>query len=451
MWAPELDAPDGPRYLALAEMIGEAVRRGDLAPGDRLPTHREMADRLGLALTTVTRGYAEAQRRGLVRGEVGRGTFVRGAAAARLDGAGEPIDLRSNSLLPYGLMPELAARIQQIVSRSDLSRLFGYAPHRGLERHREAGASWLAQTGLRVSHDEVLITAGAQHAMAVVFATILAPGDTLLVEHVTYAGMKALANLLRVRLEPLPMDGHGLLPDGLRAALVRRAAAALYCMSALQNPTTAVMTEDRCRQIAAVLDEFGVPVVEDDSYGFVLPGRTPLSARVAQGYYITGTSKSLLPALRIGFLHAPQSMVPRLEATLSSTVFQASPMTSAIVAEWIEDGTAERVVRWKRDELTERQRIVRRVLADQDYMAHPGGPHGWLRIPEPWSVRDFTTQAALRGVAVTSSDEFAVGRDAPHAVRLSVGPVAERARLEQAVTALAQILAEGPEPIKTLA
>src|SRR5215831_18889632 len=87
IWTPDLRSRPGPRYAAIAEALAADAGEGRLRPGARLPTHRELADRLGVTVGTVTRAYAEAARRGLVSGEVGRGTFVR--APARPLGAAE--------------------------------------------------------------------------------------------------------------------------------------------------------------------------------------------------------------------------------------------------------------------------------------------------------------------------------------------------------------------------
>jgi DNA-binding transcriptional MocR family regulator len=446
-WTPALP-PGTPLYLGLADAIAGDVAGGALLPGGRLPTQRELASRLRLAVSTVTRAYAEAERRGLISSEVGRGTFVRHSTLAPLypESDGAAIDLRGNFLLPWPLLGELRQGLARTAESGPEDEIFGYAPHRGLPRHRAAGARLAAGVGVPATVDRILVTAGVQHAMTVVFSTLLAPGDTLLVEELTYTGMRSLAQLLGLRLRPVRMDAEGILPDDLEAACRAGGAKALYCMPVLQNPTAAVMSARRCRDLAEIAARCGLPVVEDDSYGFLLPEAPRLAALLPDSYWLTGTSKSVLPTLRVGFVCAPPPAVGRLEAAIGATVYLASPLVAETVARWVEDGTYARVQQWKRQEVLARQEIARRAFDGLRYAADPCSPHGWLSLPEPWTAADAVARAAARGVRVTPAEAFAVGRDIPRAVRICLGPVPERAALERALAALAAMLRDRPDP-----
>jgi DNA-binding transcriptional MocR family regulator len=219
MWVPDVTSRPGPLYQAIVEALAEQTSRGLLAAGERLPTHRELADRLGVTVGTVTRAYAEAARRGLVTGEVGRGTFARGRAAVETPTADRDathVDLSVNHPPISGELdpgPMLARTMSQLAQSRDLTSLLGYAPDGGSEAHRAAGAEWIRRSGLPATADQVLVTSGSQHGLTAVLATLLRPGDLVLTESLTYAGMKALAELLHVRLQGLPMDADGLRPD----------------------------------------------------------------------------------------------------------------------------------------------------------------------------------------------------------------------------------------------
>src|SRR5437762_14239985 len=157
IWRPDLRRRSGPRYAAIAEALAEDAAEGRLRPGVRLPTHRDLAGTLGVTVGTVTRAYAEAARRGLVSGEVGRGTFVRAVAGPALS-APPPdgralIDLSAN-LPPAGAEGVEAATLSRTLAalarRRDLARLLAYPPEGGLPSHRAAGAEWVGRAGLAV-------------------------------------------------------------------------------------------------------------------------------------------------------------------------------------------------------------------------------------------------------------------------------------------------------------
>lgn len=451
IWTPTLD-PDRPLYLAIAEAIARAVQAGELVSGQRLPTQRQMAEELGIALTTVTRGYREAERRGLVQGEVGRGTFVSGTITSHAPDHREgPVDLRPNTLIPLPLLPKLLESMAAVMQEATTLDLVDYGPHAGRRRHREAGARWLNEMGVEASPARVVLTSGAQHAMAVALSTLVESGDVVLVEEFTYAGMKSLAGHLGLRLVALPMDGEGILPDALERACVEHRPIALYTMPTIQNPTSAVMSEERRAAVADVLNAAGVALVEDDSYGYLLREPRRLSTLCERAFYIAGTSKSLLPALRVGYLLAPPDVIDRVEAVIAATTYLASPLLAEVATRWISDGTAEGVMTWKRQEVGARQALSGAALAGQEYGAHEVSPHGWLSLPEPWTGRELARRAADQGVLVTPADVFAVARDrVPRAVRICVGAARSREALARGLEALTETLAAGPEPLEVV-
>src|SRR5260221_4558069 len=183
MWQPDLEQWRGPRYRAIADALTLDVREGRLSPGERLPTHRDLAWRLGVTVGTVSRAYEEAERRGLIAGEVGRGTFIRlldptttaSDAAERGQGgkaadANDLVDLSLNHPTPGTETALLAETMRQIASSNDLEPLLRYQPHSGRLLDREAGAHWVAQAGIAADPDRLVITGGRQHALANILA-----------------------------------------------------------------------------------------------------------------------------------------------------------------------------------------------------------------------------------------------------------------------------------------
>ena len=274
-WTPRIAGETAPLYIAIADAIANDAESGHLAPGTRLPTHRALAATLGIDVTTVSRAYAEAHRRGLIVGHVGRGTYVRGARPPALAAAPPPLlDLTVN------VPPEPSDVCDDAMRQSlgDLAKapataaLLAYAPAGGSRAHREAGRLWCAERGVAAAIDRVLVCGGAQQALTAILSAHCEPGDTILTEELTYPGFLAAARMLRLRVVGVPIDGDGIVPDGLLHACKAHRPRLLLVTPTLQNPTAVVMSVGRRRRVASVVRDRELLVVEDDTYGPLAPG-----------------------------------------------------------------------------------------------------------------------------------------------------------------------------------
>ena len=462
IWTPDIAHRDGPRYLAIAEAIGEAVADGHLEAGSKLPTHRDMAYRLGVTVGTVSRAYAEAERRGLVAGEVGRGTFVRGARhpmelisdfAIRETPDPAVIDLGLNTPGWTVAASHLGRTLGELSRSNDLSPFTLYEPDAGMPAHRAAAARWLATIGLEVPGERVIITSGAQHGMLLSLMAATRPGDTLLTESLTFPGMSALAGEMHLRLHGVAADGEGILPDAFDAACRSTGARALYCIPTQHNPTTATMSEARRLAVVEVARRHGVDVIEDDIYGFFPEDRPPPLAAFApeRVFFVTSTSKCLAPGLRIGFVAPPPDRIDRVAKSVRLTTWFASPLGAEIAARWIVDGTADELIAWQRRELKARHAIARSLLPEGLCHSDPTSLQLWLTLPEPWRGEAFAAELRRRGVTAMSAETFAVGRSQPpHAMRLCLCGAAERAQVERGLAIVADTLAGGPRTHRTV-
>ncbi|HET8798899.1 MAG TPA: PLP-dependent aminotransferase family protein [Thermoanaerobaculia bacterium] len=441
IWSPRLPDSPGPIYARIAEALERDVRAGVLISGSQLPTHRDLARALGITPVTVTRAYAEAARRGLVESATGRGTFVRAPRPSpTLATRGAEIDLATNVVniplpLPSPSMLERAARTLAGAT---------YAAGAGSERHRAAGAAWVAPLfppalGRTIDPSRVVVTAGTQHGILLAFAASARAGETILAESVTYHGAKAAAAMLGIRLQPLPLDRFGILPDALARACRGRGPKVLYTIPSLHNPTGIVVPEKRRREIAAVAAKHGLTIIEDDVCGFLLERTPPPIAAFApeRTIFLTGLGKALAPALRVGYVVGPASLLPRLHSALAASVLFSSPLTAELAASWIEDGTAAKIVELKRAEVALRNRTARRILPAAAGDARSG--HLWMALPKRWTPDAFAEEARRRRVRVASATSFAVGDDVPRAVRICIGGAASVAELETALHVLAGI------------
>ncbi|ADO73255.1 Transcriptional regulator, GntR family [Stigmatella aurantiaca DW4/3-1] len=463
-WTPELRGRSGPLYLAIADALAGDIAGGRLPAGTRLPTHRELAERVGVTVGTVTRAYAEAERRGLIGGEVGRGTYVRHREPPRA--LPEPASATGDEALielglnwpatPPGDPPTQALRrtLESLQHAPQLSELLTYQPPVGLASHREAGAAWMGRFGPAVEPSQVVVCSGGQHAMEVALTALTRPGDTVLTEALTYPGMKVLAGQLHLRLQGVAMDAQGLVPEALEAACQSSGAKLLYCLPTFQNPTGGVMPRERRERIAAVVRAQGLNVLEDDAYGLLLDERPPTLCELVpeRGYFIAGVSKLLAPGLRISYLAAPRQELHRLTEAMGLATRMTPPLTAEIAARWIREGTAEALVAGRRREAQERRALAQEVLGEALLPSPlPEGYHLWLRLPPPWRSEAFAAQARKSGVSVTSSEVFAVNTAvAPGAVRVCLGPPSTQALLEKGLRRLRDTLASGPEPLSSI-
>lgn len=454
IWRPK-PGGRGPRYLQIVEAMAGDIADGRLPPGARLPPYRELAYALGLSAQTVGRAYAEGVRRGLLRGEVGRGTFVRTPGGQLADGApGDllrdavgPIDLSRNLPLPGAAEGHLRRVLATIAAEPRVHGLLDYQTGADLAGHTAAALAWLRLCGVAAAAANVVLANGAQHGVFCTLMALLRPGDLLLTEALSYAPVRVSAERLGLSLLPVAMDAGGLCPEAFDAACRTGAAKALYLTPTLQTPTTVTLSAERRSAIAVIARRHGVTLIEDDVFGLLKPDRPPPIAALApeRTIYVTSVSKCVAPGLRVGYLSAPEPMAPALRQAVNLSVWMTPPMTAEVCARLVNDGTAEALIREQRAAGRRRQALARAVLAGHDVTADPHGLHLWLALPGRWRSDAFRAEAARQGVLVTEARAFAApGAGAPEAVRLCLSHEASEARLEQGLTVIAGLLRTPP-------
>lgn len=447
IWTPRVEKSEGPLYLAIAEALADDIGAGRLTAGTRLPPQRALAEVLGIDFTTVSRAYAEAQRRGLVEGRVGQGTYVLAARTPPPRAAQALVDMTMN------LPPQLddarpLARLWKDIGRlqndhhGDL--LMRYQEPGGIAPDRAAGARWLAPRLGEIEPSRVTLCAGAQGALMSALSVLTEPGDRICTEALTYPGMIALARFMRLEISPVAMDADGMLPDAFEALCAASPPRGLYCNPTLNNPTTSTLSLERREAVIATARKYGVAIIEDDPYSPLRSSGPAAFAALAPDltWHVATLAKAMAPALRIAYLVPSQSerRTGALGEALRAAAVMVSPVMSAAATQWIGDGAAEDVLTAIRAEARTRQAIAADILPAGSYAADPEGYHVWLSLPEPWNSRDFASRLRLSGVAAVPGDAFEpAGRPVP-AVRLGLGALATRDDIAFGLKAVASLL-----------
>ncbi|MFI6419438.1 PLP-dependent aminotransferase family protein [Streptomyces sp. NPDC050842] len=450
-------------YRRIADRVEAAVRDGRLSPGDRLPPQRVFARRHRIANSTAIRVYGELARRGLVVGEVGRGTFVRaapplpGSALAEATGTA-PVDLQLNYPVAEG-QSELMARALAALARPDVlaEAVSGPAAATGTPQAREAAVSVLARPGWAPDPENVLFAGNGRQAIAAALSALVPPGGRLGVEALTYPLVKAVAERLGIRLVPLALDEDGIRPEALAAVHRATPLAALYLQPTLHNPLSATMGATRRAELAGLLRTLDLTAVEDTTWAFLVPDGIadgiagappppPLAAFAPERVLLVDSlSKRLAPGLTVGYLAVPGRLRTAVAEALRSGAWTAGGLALAAATRWAGDGTVAEVVAAKRADAAARHALVRRHLGGHAVRTSPHAYSCWWELPAPWRAETFAAAAAERaGVAVTPGSAFAVGPGtAPDAIRVGLASP-PRAVLDAALARLAALAADGP-------
>lgn len=447
IWIPNLSEEDIPLYRRLADAVERDIYAGRLKPGDRLPTHRDLADTIGVNVSTVTRGYREAERRGLVSSTVGRGTYVSsGATTSTALVSPEPHApgmLELGIATPfYGMGPNLTKSLSRLARRK-IEGYLRYTDPAGLPEHREAGAAWAGRYGMECTGEDIVVCAGAQHALTCCLTALFSPGDRVATESLTYPGIKSLARILGLRLAPIPMDAEGMIPEELDTACRRESIQGLYLIPGVQNPTLACMSDRRRDLLADIIGRHNLTLIEDDALGLTHPGLpAPVSMRIPErSVFIAGVSKSFGAGLRVSFAAAPGPLRRRIAETVLYTMWMTPTLNAAIVSMWIEDGTADRVLAAMRKEAARRTAIAERLLSDHRFVSIPCGFFIWLHLPPHRTGKEFEARAREAGVNIFCAEKFVVGdTPMPQAVRVSLSGTASIGDLSRGLTLLADLL-----------
>ncbi|MDT0681522.1 PLP-dependent aminotransferase family protein [Roseicyclus sp. F158] len=450
------DQGRGPKYLALADAIRERIETGALTPEAKLPPVRELAWQLGITPGTVSRAYSALTEEGRLVARVGSGTFV----APRHSEGPPPLvatPLRGEANLRSSVIPEVgqAAVIGAAMARvgASLTAEMVEYPRRADELEViDALLAFLprAQTG-PASREDVVVTAGAQHALHVAAETLLrGRRRTLIVEELSYPGFRNVGALAQAKVLSIPMDGEGPSAEALDAICARSGPAVFMTSSRLHNPTLVRSSASRRARIVEIARDRDLHIVDDDTFSFgedEVSGYRDLAPERA--WHVASLSKSISPTLRFGSLIAPVGWGNQALTVAQQQMYGLSGLILRVVLDLFRSGEAMRIAADVRAACNRRVVMARGIFGEGP-VYDADTPFIWLPLPPHWRASSFSAACAERGVLVKPSDQFAAADGAaPNAVRVYLNGRLSDAWLAEALGKVADLMARpvmGVEP-----
>lgn len=436
-----------PAYLLIADIIADGINSGEFQPRDRLPPLRDLAALLAINYTTATRGYAEARRRGLIDSRPGMGSFIRGKVPSVPLNGGSSYEMTMNSPIEPGeeLAQAIAAGAINLFTQKNILALLRYQDLGGLADDKAMAKVWLEKQLPPVSIDEILVTPGIHSALVGLLTLLCRHGGSVCVSDLIYPGLKAIASQLNITLQSLPCDEDGPLPRAFEHQCQTGNIRALYVNPTIQNPTTLTLPLRRREALADVALRYSIPVIEDEAYAALATQHIASFSELIPEltWYLTGMSKCFGPGLRTAFVKGPGKRNTQLLAgALRALNVMASPLTNALAAQWIQEGTADRVLQSVRAESTIRQKIAANILKEFSYRATPEGFHLWLLLPRHfnWNPAEMAVQLRDLGVSAVSSAAFCTDNNPPDAIRICLGGAWSREVCTENLHTLAHVM-----------
>lgn len=464
-----LNPDDGPKYKGVAAAIARQIEEGALCPGFRLPPVRDLAWSLKITPGTVARAYRELTDKGLVQAEVGRGTFVAAPTSAiEADVWSQPpvavppvsrfsdppdryeVTLFSPRVPDLGQLAMIQDAFRQVATLGG-AQLLNYPVRAAYEPVRQVVVDWLADVPLgAITQEDVVLAHGGQSAICLCLQAILqGPSPVILVEDLSYAGFRRAAETLRATAVGVAMDGQGIVPEALEAA-IRASGAQVLCTSPeVHNPTTLHTPLERRVEIARICERYNVQILEDDCYR-IADAKTDSYRRLLpdQSWHVASLSKSLSPGLRVGFAVAARGRSADLRRMAEYGFYGLSQPLAELTRLLLSDPQIKSVAARIRARFSDYVRLAVNVLGAHDLQWDAEVPFVWLRLPAGWRAAAFCRAAEKVGVQIRSADEFALrdGR-APHAVRIAINAHVSVASFEAAMQRLLHLLNNPPEQI----
>jgi DNA-binding transcriptional MocR family regulator len=461
-WLPDLTAGSGPLYQRLADSIETDIDRGVIAAGAKLPPQRDLAYDIGTTVGTVGRAYQLLRERGLVSGEVGRGTYVLGEHSddtktdllepdPQVEGTRHIDAPRGKLRFDSTAAPDIGqgAIVADVLSRTAQDHPYEISSYTRdfPARWFEAGRSWLSRNSFRPTPDGIVPTLGTHAAVMAAIAALTTPGDTIAFEHLTYSQISRSAGLIGRRTALVTSDEDGIDPEDFERVCAQKHPKMMFLMPTAKNPTLVTLPATRREAIARVARQYNVVLIEDDLYGNLTDDPTPLLAEYAPERTIVagGLSKSVAAGVRGGWLACPPAYRHRIRIAHKMLTGGLPFLLAEVCTRLVLSGQASEMRKRSIVEINARIAIVRATLAGFDFKAVNNVPFVWLTLPDPWLSGTFKNACLEHGVLIDDEDEFKAGRSEQvfHGVRFGVSQPQRREDIADGVGIIRRLLDEG--------
>lgn len=480
-----------PLYIQLRDQLRALVHAGDLRPGDRIPASRELAVQLGVHRTTVANAYAELESEGLIRGHVGRGTFIladgnglkitpppppvlHGAEGVRWEllfadeRAEETLDRLTASVDEDTISFVMARPAEEFfpveelqtcvntVLRREATDVLKLGPSDGYPPLKEALLELLRQDGITAKDENLLVTDGCQQAMDLLCKAFIRPGDSVILENPAYPGAIAIFGASRarclgvqVRTHPEPGRALGVDVEALEATLAANRVKMILLTPDFQNPTGTSMPLASRRKVLELAGRHQVPIVEDHIYARLnaREERVPSLKQLDRSnlvIQIDSFAKVAFPGLRVGWMVAPAVVIERLRLVKQTTDLHTDHLSQATLAEFLRRG-------WFARHLGRARKIYSSRLAALDAALRKQMPEGvrwtrpeggmciWLELPPGFDASELLIHAKERSVLFAPGRYFYVQSPQPNTLRLGFAGLDEK-RIARGVQVLGEML-----------
>lgn len=433
-WKPDKQKLKTPIYRSLAQLMEYDIQNGNLLANTKLPPQRELADYLDLNHSTITKAYKICELKGLIHANVGSGTFVSPNAnsSSSIVNQDDTAVADMGMVLPFFKHNQLVKDIAKEVLKKPLSeKLFEYSNPLGSQNQRIVGAKWLSQFGIDSHANNIIITAGAQNALAIILSSLFSPGDKIITDPYTYPNFIALANMLHIQLIAVNYDEQGMLPNELDTICSLEKIHGIFLMTSCNNPTTVSFSSQRIRELATIIKKHDLLAIEDDVFAFLRKNKvTPIySLLPEQTIYISGISKSICAGIRVAYMCCPLKYFSKLEKGCYNLNIKTSSLNVEVATEVIKSGIAQELIREKYKMTTKRNHLYSKYFPSASCELE--SYYQWLQLPEDCSGKFFESLMESQNIKVYGAERFSVGDNARNnAIRIATCSPETEAHLE---------------------